>query len=264
MEKIGIILGGAEGKMGHVIRNLASKADDFGGIHLMDKSYKDFSLDGNIELLKDNRKLDHPGTVYIDATEPGAVIDNIKKMSEAGVDSVVVTTGWYNDIDTVRDIAKANGRRILYASNFSIGVNALYAVTEYLTKTLGPLGFDAAVLELHHTEKKDSPSGTGVELGKIITKNMPGKKGAAYERRGKRPDDEIDVLGARAGSVTGYHMVVFSPGTEDYERLTIEHNASNRNTFGVGVLEGARWMYRSGRDGLEPGLYNFKSDVLKL
>jgi len=262
MDKIDIVLGGAYGKMGNVITALASKADVIGEIHLIDKTQQNISIDDNIRLIRNSIR--DPGTVYVDFTEPAAVMDNVKKMSEAGVDSVVGTTGWYDRINEMVDIAKYNDRRIVWAPNFSIGVNTLFAATEYISKILGKYGFDAGVLELHHTGKKDSPSGTAVNLGNILAENIPGKDKIAFERRNQRTENELDVLGARAGSVTGYHMVVFSPNSEDYERLTLEHNASNRNTFGMGALEGVTWVYNAGKDGMAPGLYSFQKDVLGL
>jgi 4-hydroxy-tetrahydrodipicolinate reductase len=261
MQEIQVILGGSEGKMGQVLKRLIGKADDMALALEFDPKKADSPaalLDGFRDMIKYK---DH---IYVDFTEPDAVMDNVKNFSELGLDSVIGTTKWYDKLGEMEKIAKSNGRRIIYAPNFSIGVNATFAATKYLSKLLGPLGFDTGVLELHHTRKKDSPSGTAETLGKILIDNVPGKNTASYVRLEERPDDEIDVLGGRVGSVTGYHMIVFSPKSGDYERLTIEHNASNRDTFGMGALKGIRWLYNAGKEGKEPGVYNFGRDVLGL
>jgi len=261
MNKIRVALGGSEGKMGRVLQKLISETDDielYYGIDPQKEVYyptiESFLEGARPELKKYN--------VYIDFTNPDSVLDNVQKISEHGIDSEIGTTGWYDKLDEMEEIALSNKRRILYAPNFSIGVNALFHVTKELAEILGKYGYDGQVYELHHTGKKDSPSGTAVMLGNILKESIPKKKKLAYERRNKRNDDEIDVLGGRVGSVTGYHMITFSPNLSDYERLTLEHNAFNREVFANGAIVGIRWLFENSDK--EPGLYTFKEDVLGL
>lgn len=267
-DKIRVVLGGSEGKMGKIIERLASEADDMEVSALVDPLYE-----GKEELKAEPVKsssfkaavIYSEPDVYVDFTQPDAVLSNIRDVvTHVNVDCVIGTTGWYDSIGEVEEIAKQKGRRIVYAPNFSIGVNALFAATEYLAALLGELGYDAEVMELHHTGKKDSPSGTAQELGKILVAKLPGKERAAYERREKRPDDEVDVLGGRVGSVVGHHRVHFVPNENYCERLILEHDAFNRDVFGLGALRAVRWVYKAAQEGKEPGLYTFRHDVLGL
>ncbi|GEM_PF-436110 len=266
-KKILVALGGDRGRMGNVLKKLISEADDMEIVARIDTAPRvgdvigvDF---GGVDCFFPEDE-DAERMVYVDFTQPDEVLDNIRDISEKGIDSVIGTTGWYDKMKEMKAIAKWNERRILYASNFSIGVNVLFAATEYVTKKLRSWSYDAGILELHNTGKKDSPSGTAQMLGSIVVNILSGKEKAVYERRNKRQDNEVDVLGGRVGSVTGWHRIVFSPESGDYERLILEHSASNRDAFGTGAIEGIRWIYRAKKRGKKPGVYEFRKDVLKL
>ncbi len=268
-DKVQVILGGSEGNMGETIYRMAQEIGDI-DINtridpkqvgaMIDGCYRD--LDSFLERIH-RLKIDFKEySSYVDFTQPDVVVDNVRKVSEVGIDSIIGTTGWYDQMGEVKEIAEDNGVRILPAPNFSIGVNALFHITEQTAKLLGTRGYDGTVFDLHHTDKKDSPSGTAENLGNILKDNIPGKDKLTYERRIKREDNEIDVLGGRMGSVVGHHRVYFAPKSGYFERLILEHDAFNRDVFGAGVLEAMRWMDRN-KD-KEPGLYTFKEDVLGL
>jgi len=125
---------------------------------------------------------------------------------------------------------------IVFAANFSVGVNALFALTRRAAELLGS-EFDVDVIEMHHRTKKDAPSGTAKRFLEIL-----------HEVRG---DDEISAHSVRAGDVVGEHMVLFAgPG----ERLELTHRAASRETFAVGALRAARWVV-----GQPAGLYNMEN-----
>jgi len=261
---IEVVLGGSEGKMGKVLQRLIGEADDMVLVASVDPRLPQEALNQytNVKDFVAGHGLG--GCVYVDFTNPDEVLGNVKTISEAGHDSVIGTTGWYDRMDEMETIAKLNGRRIVYAPNFSIGVNALFAVTEYLAGLLGKLGYDAEVMELHHIGKKDAPSGTAVELGKILVAKMPGKAKYTTTRTGPRAPDEVDVLGGRVGSVVGHHRVHFVPNEDYCERLIVEHDGFSRDTFGFGALTAVRWVYRAGQEGKPTGLCPFRRDVLGL
>ncbi len=266
MSKIRIALGGSEGNMGKTIQRLVSETDDMGFYVCIDPKNAD-AYKAVRDMLDNNKILFPEEVVYVDFTTPQTVVDNVREMSEHGMDSVIGTTGWYDRLPEVEEMAQRYGRIIIYPQgNFSIGANAYIWILEKLAEKLGPYDFDAAEIELHHKGKKDSPSGTAEMAANGLLK-LPGKTTLTYARSGKdakRGPEEVDVFGARVGSVTGYHMAVFSPNTGDYERLIVEHNASNRDVFGRPCLDAVRWVYGARQSGMQPGLYEFRRDVLKL
>lgn len=145
---------------------------------------------------------------------------------------------------------------IVLASNFSVGVNALFSLAEHAAKILGE-GFDIEIVEAHHRTKKDAPSGTAKTL--VETMQRVRKTGRVRHGRegisGERARTEIGIHSIRGGDVVGDHTVIFAG---DGERLELTHRASSRETFARGALRAARWV--SGRPA---GLYSMR-DVLGL
>jgi 4-hydroxy-tetrahydrodipicolinate reductase len=145
----------------------------------------------------------------------------------------------------------------VWAGNYSVGVNLLFALTRRAARTLADA--DVEVLEMHHRLKKDAPSGTAARLLEILMEER--KAGAADLRHGRegmvgaRTDSEIGIHSLRGGDVVGDHTVIFaSPG----ERLELTHRASDRGIFARGALRAALWVVKQ-----KPGLYDMQ-DVLGL
>ena len=145
---------------------------------------------------------------------------------------------------------------IVFASNFSVGVNALFWLTEQAARVLGD-GFDLEIVEMHHRLKKDAPSGTAKTLAEIvqrerkITQVRHGREGML----GERDPSEIGIHAIRGGDVVGEHTVIFAGSGE---RLELTHRAASRETFARGALRAAHWV-----KGKSPGLYDMR-DVLGL
>ena len=145
---------------------------------------------------------------------------------------------------------------IVFASNFSVGVNALFWLTEQAARVLGD-GFDLEIVEMHHRLKKDAPSGTAKTLAEIvqrerkITQVRHGREGML----GERDPSEIGIHAIRGGDVVGEHTVIFAGSAE---RLELTHRAASRETFARGALRAAHWV-----KGKSPGLYDMR-DVLGL
>lgn len=145
---------------------------------------------------------------------------------------------------------------IVLASNFSVGVNALFALTENAAKILGD-DFDLEIVEAHHRMKKDAPSGTAKTLAEILQRARQtkiirhGREGIV----GERDKSEIGIHSVRGGDLVGDHIVIFAG---QGERLELVHRASNRDTFARGAIRAARWV-----NGKSPGLYDMR-DVLGL
>ncbi len=261
-ERIRVLLGGSEGRMGKIIQELALKSDDIEVVYDFDPKKKD--LKSFLDVADLCKHLDQEVDVYLDFTAPTAVIENLEYVSKAGIDSVIATTGWYNRVEDVKKMAVKHQRRILYASNFSPGVNVLFYVTHEVARLLGKFGYDVTVREVHHAGKVDAPSGTAIMLGNILLKEMKKKEKLTYERRGKREEYEIDVLGQRLGQVAGQHEVWFTPRESYSERLILQHDILTPEILGIGALRGVRWVAESQKKQRPSGLYNFYEDVLGL
>ena len=156
--------------------------------------------------------------VCIEFTTPGAAIENIKRLAEHKKDIVVGTTGWYDRLNEVEKIVKENGIGLLYAQNFSLGLQ-LYLKLIQKAATLFN-GYDMAISEMHHTQKKDSPSGTALLMAEKM-KNNP----------------EISSL--RVGSIPGTHSVIIDG---ECETVTLTHSAKNRTGFATGAVIAAEWL----------------------
>ena len=261
MSKTRVIIGGSEGRMGRVLQEIISKSADIQvelGFDPKKADLKSFS-----DVLKLSGSLEKRADVYVDFTSPTAVVSNVEQVSEVGIDSLIGTTGWYDRLDEMRKIAIKSGRRILYASNFAPGVNVLFYLTHEAARLLERFGYDTAVHEVHHSAKVDAPSGTAMTLGNILQKGMKRKK-LAYERREKRKDTEIDIIGARVGRVAGYHEVWFTPKDSYAERLILQHDAFTPDVFAIGALVGIRWLAEARQKRKPAGLYTFYEDVLGL
>ena len=168
--------------------------------------------------------------VCIDFTEPGAVIENIKAAAAAGVAMVVGTTGWYDQVDEARSLVEASSIGLVYGSNFSVGVNLMFKITQYAAELFSRFpSHDPFIEEAHHKLKKDAPSGTAVFLKRIVE--------AQY-------DHEVPTSSTRAGYIPGSHVVGFD---SEADTLSISHTARSREGFVAGALLAARWI--AGRKG---------------
>jgi 4-hydroxy-tetrahydrodipicolinate reductase len=161
--------------------------------------------------------------VAIDFTTPHAVIANIIRCAEAGVPIVIGTTGWYQHIDKVRELTKERKTALLYGSNFSVGVNlffkAMRAVAPAMTK-----GYRASIVEKHHAQKKDKPSGTAATIQKILEAGNSQK---------------VEIASIREGDTVGMHMVVLdSPN----DTILLTHDAKSRLGFAEGAVRAAEWL----------------------
>ena len=160
--------------------------------------------------------------VCIDFTTPSAFRSNYKFLAENFKAVVVGTTGWADIKDEVIAYFEKCGTPMIWASNFSIGVNVFFAVTEYISKLLGDAGgYSPYMVEMHHCHKLDAPSGTARSLGDIVDENMGTK---------------VDIQSVRCGEIPGIHTIGFE-GAND--RITMTHEAFSREGFAAGAVEAA-------------------------
>ncbi|MDR3303657.1 MAG: 4-hydroxy-tetrahydrodipicolinate reductase [Treponema sp.] len=193
------------------------------------------------ELLRDEQA-DGRYTAAIEFTKPSTAVENIKALAALKVPTVVGTTGWYDRLPEVRLAVEAAGSALLYASNFSLGVNLFYRIAAY-TASLASLfeDYDVGGFEIHHNKKADSPSGTAKTLTDWVSANMRGRKNAIGWDKLDRPPSptELHFASLRVGSVPGIHSVLFDSAADTIE---LRHTARNREGFAAGALFAAGWL----------------------
>jgi 4-hydroxy-tetrahydrodipicolinate reductase len=173
--------------------------------------------------------------VCIDFTHPQAVVNNIKQIAALGKNMVVGTTGWYEQLDEVKQVVKSNEVGLIWSGNFSIGVNALFKIVEYAARVFNNLpDYDVLGHEFHHHKKADSPSGTATMLANILLNNIDRKQKLVGEMLDRRIEpDELHFSSSRGGAIPGTHLVMFDSTVDTVE---IKHTARGREGFATGAI----------------------------
>lgn len=246
MEKpVKIIVAGAHGRMGQMICRLAKEEKGFelaGAIDLPDALSDLAGLGAPVASDPEVIIASNADAVIIDFTAPAATMNMAKAAARRAVPLVIGTTG-FSEAQRSELARLAEKTPILQSANMSIGVNALLAWLPKLARTLGP-GYDVEISEIHHRNKKDSPSGTALALGEAVAK---ARGWELSETRiscrdgviGARPDRQIGIQALRGGDVVGIHTVYFL-GTG--ESIEVRHEAETRENFAQGALRAARWL----------------------
>lgn len=208
----------------------------------------------SISYKKDDLTLDTKGIknadVAIDFTAPSIVMKNIEEVARLGVSMVIGTTGWYDQLSAVENIVKKKKIGLIYGQNFSLGANIFFQIALYASQLIGKFeGYDVAGFEIHHTGKKDSPSGTAKKLSSIITQNFPSKKRVETGRIDRQiQKDELHFASLRVGRFPGFHEIIFDSFADD---IRLSHNAHNRRGFAQGALLAAEFIKN------KKGMYSF-------
>jgi 4-hydroxy-tetrahydrodipicolinate reductase len=178
--------------------------------------------------------------VGIDFTEPNAVLANVENALKTGMRYVVGTTGWHAKLDVVRARVEAANGGLVYAANFSLGVNLFYRVVRHAAELMARFpDYDPYVLERHHRLKKDAPSGTALALTAVVEAAGGQRKRALAEFEGAIPEDAFHVSSVRAGGIVGDHTVGFDSGGDE---ILLEHRARSRRGFALGSVLAAEWI----------------------
>ena len=183
----------------------------------------------------------------------------VAELSASRGKALVIGTTGHSEAEKASIRAAAARIPIVWASNYSTGVNTLFWLTRKAAEILGP-GFDLEVVEMHHRHKKDAPSGTATTLLEILADVRKVRLAEALRHgrqgiTGARTETEIGIHALRGGDVVGDHTVMFAA---DGERVELTHKASSRDTFANGALRAAQWVV-----GRPPGIYDMQ-DVLGL
>lgn len=178
------------------------------------------------------------GDVAIEFSHPDAAFENVKKTLLKGIPVVCGTTGWLNKKSEIEQLCSTHNGAFFYASNYSLGVNIFFKLNEYLANIMNNFKeYDVAMDEVHHTEKKDAPSGTAITLAEGVLKNIQRKKQWVNEDS-ENPAD-LTIQSFRIAEVPGTHVVKYASPVDDIE---IKHVAHSREGFAKGAVLVAEWI----------------------
>ena len=189
--------------------------------------------------------------VAIEFTGPESARDNIIRCLDAGVPTVSGSTGWLTHLPAVREYCRQKDGAFLYASNFSVGVNVFFEVNRRLARLMAPHPeYEPRITEIHHTEKKDSPSGTAITLAEQILEKIQRKK--EWVNHISDNLDELEILSERVDPAPGTHIIEYA---SPVDTITITHTAHSRRGFAMGAVLAAEFI------ACKKGLFQM-SDVL--
>lgn len=215
------------GKMGKTIESIALERG-----HTVDLKI-DIDTMGNFT--KENLE---QCNVAIEFTGPHSAKENIIKCLDAGVPVVSGSTGWLADWDEVENYCKEKNGSLLYASNFSVGVNIFFEVNKKLAQLMkGHEDYSISMEEIHHTQKKDAPSGTAITLAEQIIQAIPAKKKWVNDET--TDPEALPIISKREDPAPGTHSITYSSAVDDIE---IIHTAHNRNGFALGAVLAAEYI----------------------
>lgn len=193
----------------------------------------------NIDNLEDNtieniRRAD----VAIEFTGPESAFDNVTKCMDAGVPVVCGSTGWLQKFDEAKAYCRNKEGALLYASNFSVGVNIFFALNKTLAQLIAPhKEYEASITEVHHTQKKDAPSGTAITIAEQMLQFLP-QKSRWVNHPSENPAD-LAIISERVDPAPGTHRVLYHSGIDDIE---IIHTAHSRKGFASGAVLAAEFL----------------------
>ncbi len=191
--------------------------------------------------------------VAIEFTGPHSAVQNLKKCFDYGVGVVSGSTGWLEQWDEVKNYCESKNGSFIYASNFSIGVNLFFELNTYLAKLMNDhKEYDVMLEEIHHTQKKDAPSGTAITLAEQVLQHISSKTGWRNEETNNK--NELSIISKRIDPAPGTHVIKYTSEIDDIE---IIHTAHSRKGFAGGAVRAAEFL--NGKK----GIYTMK-DVLSL
>lgn len=225
MLKIGLF---GYGKMGHAIESLAAA----NGVEIVWRIDVENRSEAMPALLRQ-------ADVAIEFTHPKAAFDNVILCLKNDLPVVSGTTGWLEKLPEAQDFCQKNGGAMLWASNFSVGVNLFFALNSYLSKLMNErTEYAPAVTEIHHVHKLDAPSGTALTLVNEILAKV--KRTSGWELAPIPPKEgEIPIVAIREGEVPGTHVVKWQSAVDE---ISIEHRAHSRMGFASGAILAAKWL----------------------
>jgi 4-hydroxy-tetrahydrodipicolinate reductase len=221
------------GKMGRTIEEIAVNRGHSILLKVSSANLQDLSIDR----LKE-------ADAAIEFTGPESAYDNIIRGLEAGIPVVCGSTGWLGKLEAVREYCRQRHGAFLYASNFSVGVNIFFELNKRLAALMAPHpDYKPRIAEVHHTEKKDAPSGTAITLAEQLLEKIHRKKGWVNHISDNL--DELEILSERMDPAPGKHIVAYDSAIDT---ISITHEAHNRKGFATGAVLAAEFL--AGKKGI--------------
>ncbi len=217
------------GKMGHAIEEVAQERGH--------EIVATISLENMEDFTQENLS---QADVAIEFTSPESAYSNIKNLISWGLPTLSGSTGWLEKLPEIEEYVKDLNGSFLYASNFSLGVNIFFHINKYLAQMMEKFPeYETSITEIHHTEKKDAPSGTAITLAEqIIEKNNI--VDSWIEGKAKDQPDKLGIYSKRIENVPGTHAVLYK---NDIDEILIQHTAFNRKGFAQGAVVAAEYIY---------------------
>lgn len=215
------------GKMGRIIEKTALERghEIVGRIDLENASELNASLAGIAD-------------AAIEFTGPHSAYDNVMKCLSLGIPVVCGSTGWLDRYEEVAGFCRQQAGSLLYASNFSVGVNIFFEINKTLARLMaGHPGYDVSIREIHHTQKKDAPSGTAITLAEQLIRSVPGKENWVNQESGQ-PSDLL-IQSERIDPYPGLHTVRYASAIDE---IRITHEAHSRDGFALGAVLAAEFI----------------------
>lgn len=221
------------GKMGQAIEEIAVAQGHEIVLKIGIENQEDFTIEAVAQ-----------ADVAIEFTSPHSAVANIKKCFDAGVAVVCGSTGWLEAWEEVITYCNEKQGAFLYASNFSIGVNLFFELNNYLAKIMAPHSdYDVTMEEIHHTQKKDAPSGTAITLAEKVLEHITRKK--QWVNHISDNTSELEIISERIDPAPGTHKIKYHSEIDDIE---IIHTAHNRKGFASGAVMAANFL--NGKNGV--------------
>jgi len=256
--KINILVNGCNGNMGKIICNLISKSNCLKVIAGFDSSIKQLYNFPTFKYYKDLLKFisntSNSVDVIIDFSAPNSTFDILKYVAlPFHIPIVIATTGFSNNqLSTIKSYSK--NIPIFISSNMSFEINLLDNLLRYISPKMNK--YDIEILEIHHNQKKDVPSGTAKMLANSINESLNNSKKIVYERTGKREKDEIGISSIRGGNIVGEHTISFFG---QFDSLKITHTAYSREIYAEGAIKASIFMFEHRYNN---GLYEMKDLII--
>jgi 4-hydroxy-tetrahydrodipicolinate reductase len=215
------------GKMGHAIEKVALEKGheilyriDVDNYHLLEKDHLSLA------------------DVAIEFTTPDTAFDNICRCFDANIPVVCGTTGWLKKWDEITRLCRKQGQSLVYASNYSVGVNIFFEINKFLAGLMESQSqYDVQMEEIHHTQKKDAPSGTAITLAEQILQQISRKKDWVNSESDQ--STALSIISKRVDPAPGTHIVKYTSPIDDVE---IIHTAHSREGFAAGAVTAAEWI----------------------
>ncbi len=245
---IKILLCGSEGKMGKAVKAAVENLSDIEVAGRVDVSLETDAIKGEFNSFAE---VSGEYDCVIDFSHPAVLKSELAWAEKSGVPLILCTTGYSSE--QLDEINKASEKSaIFFSANMSLGVNLLVSLCQKAAQILGE-DFDIEIIEKHHNQKIDAPSGTALKLADAINEACDDKYTYVYDRqsvRQKRDKKEIGISAVRGGNIVGEHEVLFAGHDEC---LSLKHSATSKEVFAVGAINAARFMC-----GKKSGMYSMK------